>query len=158
MSRLGRKTRIGGKQREILWAIFERVRAGLAERKVVTWAEVFGALADRMAAGEKRPFDYAIVDECQDLGVAEARFLGALAAGQPNGLFFAGDLGQRIFQQPFSWKALVLNLLHRLVDGKVIGGPPLDTPQALALHREPKANFARYDGLCAEIAGGRHAS
>ena len=113
VSRLGRKTRIGGKQREILWAIFERVRTGLAERKVVTWAEVFGALADRMAAGEKRPFDYAIVDECQDLGVAEARFLGALAAGQPNGLFFAGDLGQRIFQQPFSWKALGLDVRGR---------------------------------------------
>ena len=55
-------------------------------------------------------------------------------------------------------KTHVLNLLHRLVDGKVIGGPPLDTPQALALHREPKANVARYDGLRAEIAGGRHAS
>jgi UvrD/REP helicase N-terminal domain len=37
VSRVGRKTRIGGKQREILWAIFERVRAGLAEKKAVTW-------------------------------------------------------------------------------------------------------------------------
>ena len=55
-------------------------------------------------------------------------------------------------------KTHVLNLLHRLVDGKVIGGPPLDTPQALALQLEPKANVARYDGLRAEIAGGRHAS
>lgn len=36
-------------------------------------------------------------------------------------------------------KTHVLNLLHRLVDGKVIGGPPLDTPQALAMRREPKA-------------------
>lgn len=35
-------------------------------------------------------------------------------------------------------KTHVLNLLHRLIDGKVISGPPLDTPQALALHREPK--------------------
>jgi hypothetical protein len=55
-------------------------------------------------------------------------------------------------------KTHILNLLHRLVDSKVIGGPPLDTPQALALHREPKANVARYDGLRAEITGGRHAS
>ena len=55
-------------------------------------------------------------------------------------------------------KTHVLNLLHRLVDGKVIGGPPLDTRQALALHREPKANVERYDGLRAQIAGGRHAS
>ena len=52
----------------------------------------------------------------------------------------------------------VLNLLHRLVDGKVIGGPPLDTPQALILRREPKANVERYDGLRTQAAGGRHAS
>ena len=55
-------------------------------------------------------------------------------------------------------KTHVLNLLHRLIDGKVVDGPPLDTPQALALHREPKANVERYDGLRAQIAGGRHAS
>ncbi|MFC6462166.1 IS21 family transposase [Paracoccus aerius] len=55
-------------------------------------------------------------------------------------------------------KTHVLNLLHRLIDGKVIGGPPLDTPQALALRREPKANVERYDGLRTSVAGGRHAS
>jgi superfamily I DNA/RNA helicase len=79
LSRLGRKTRIGGKQRGILWAIFERMRAGLAEKKAVTWADVFGHLADDLAAGGKTPFNYAVVDEVHDLGVAEARFLGALS-------------------------------------------------------------------------------
>ena len=113
VSRLGRKTRIGGKQREILWAIFERVRAALAKRKSVTWAEVFGRLTDRPATGTQWPFDYAVVDESQDLGVAEARFLGVLAGGHPDGLFFTGDLGQRIFQQPFSWKSLGLDVRGR---------------------------------------------
>lgn len=55
-------------------------------------------------------------------------------------------------------KTQVLNLLHRLVDSKVIEGPPLDTPQALALRREPLANVERYVGLRTHIAGGRHAS
>jgi hypothetical protein len=55
-------------------------------------------------------------------------------------------------------KTHVLSLLHRLVDGKVFGEPPLDTPQALALHREPKANDERYDGLRTQTAGGHHAS
>ena len=55
-------------------------------------------------------------------------------------------------------KTHLLNLLHRLVDGKVVGGPPLDTPQALALHREPQANVERYDGLRAQSVGGHHAS
>ena len=56
-------------------------------------------------------------------------------------------------------KTHVLNILHRLVDGKAIGEPPLDTPQALTLQREPKANVERYDALRGQIAaGGRHAS
>ena len=41
------------------------------------------------------------------------------------------------------------------LNGKVLGGPPLDTPQAPVLHREPRANVERYDGLRAQIAGGR---
>ncbi|SNR89815.1 hypothetical protein SAMN06265370_1603 [Puniceibacterium sediminis] len=52
----------------------------------------------------------------------------------------------------------VLNLLHRLIDGKTIGGPDIDTPQALILQREPEANVERYDGLRALSTGGRNAS
>lgn len=55
-------------------------------------------------------------------------------------------------------KTHVLNLLHRLIDGKTTDGPDIDTPQALTLLREPKDNVERYDGLRARIAGGRHAS
>ncbi len=113
VSRLGRKTRIGGKQREILWAIFERVRAGLAERRAVTWSDIFGRLTESLTQKGAGPYDYAVIDEAQDLGVAEARFFAAMAAGRSDGLFFAGDLGQRIFQQPFSWKALGLDVRGR---------------------------------------------
>jgi mRNA-degrading endonuclease RelE of RelBE toxin-antitoxin system len=113
VSRLGRKTRIGGRQREILWSIFEQVRAGLEERKVVTWPSLFGRLATHFASTGKRPFDVAVVDEAQDLGVAEARFLAAIVSNETDSLFFAGDLGQRIFQQPFSWKSLGIDVRGR---------------------------------------------
>ena len=59
------------------------------------------------------PFDFAVVDEAQDISVAHLRFFAALGAGRPNALFFAGDLGQRIFQQPFSWKALGIDVRGR---------------------------------------------
>jgi hypothetical protein len=36
-----------------------------------------------------------------------------MAGANNDGLFFAGDLGQRIFQQPFSWKALGLDVRGR---------------------------------------------
>jgi superfamily I DNA/RNA helicase len=113
VARLGRKTRIGGAQREVLWSIFERVRAGLAERRAVTWPDLFGRVAENIAAGGKPPFDFAVVDEAQDVGVAELRFLAALATGRPDGLFFAGDFGQRIFQQPFSWLSLGVDVRGR---------------------------------------------
>jgi len=113
VAQLGRKTRIGGAQREILWSIFERVRDGLAERHLVTWADLFGRVAENIAARGNRPFDFAVVDEGQDVGVAELRFLGALVGARPDGLFFAGDLGQRIFQQPFSWLSLGVDVRGR---------------------------------------------
>jgi hypothetical protein len=59
--------------------------------------------------------------------------------------------------QGVATKTHVLNLLHRLIDGKTIDGPDIDTPQALTLVREPEANVERYDGLRARIVGGRHA-
>jgi superfamily I DNA/RNA helicase len=52
-------------------------------------------------------------DETQDIRIAQLWFLAALGGGRPNSLFFAGDLGQRIFQQPFSWKALGLDIRGR---------------------------------------------
>jgi superfamily I DNA/RNA helicase len=54
-----------------------------------------------------------VVDECQDLGVPEARLVAALAGSGPDRLFLTGDLGQRIFQQPFSWKAVGIDLRGR---------------------------------------------
>jgi len=53
------------------------------------------------------------VDEAQDVSIAQLRFLAALGANRPNRLFFAGDLGQHIFQQPFSCKALGVDVRGR---------------------------------------------
>ena len=111
--RLGRKTRLPEAQRAVLWSIFERIRAGLRERDLVTHAELFTSLASAIAASKKVVFDFAVVDEAQDISVSHLRFLAALGAGRPNALFFAGDLGQRIFQQPFSWKSLGVDIRGR---------------------------------------------
>lgn len=54
-------------------------------------------------------------------------------------------------------KTHILNLLHRLVDGKATRHPEVDPPNALALNTAPQANVDRYDGL-RESGGKRHAS
>jgi hypothetical protein len=70
-------------------------------------------LTERLAQEKRLPFDFAVVDEAQDVSVSQLRFLAALGGARPNSLFFAGDLGQRIFQQPFSWKALGVDIRGR---------------------------------------------
>ncbi|MCB8877410.1 IS21 family transposase [Acidisoma silvae] len=51
-------------------------------------------------------------------------------------------------------KTHVLNILHRLIDGKVLSPAPVDAPQALRLDQEPVADVERYDTL----REARHAS
>jgi len=111
--RLGRKTRLPEQQRRTLWSVFDRVRSSLQDRNLMTTADMFGRLASHLADSEQPPFDFAVVDEAQDIGVAQLRFLAALGDNRPNSMFFAGDLGQRIFQQPFSWKALGIDIRGR---------------------------------------------
>ena len=111
--RLGRRRSLPEAQRGVLWSIFEKVRARLEQDGLITPAQMFGRLASRFDIAQRSPYDHVIVDECQDVGVSQLRFLRALGADRPNGLFFTGDLGQRIFQQPFSWQALGVKIRGR---------------------------------------------
>jgi superfamily I DNA/RNA helicase len=70
-------------------------------------------LRQQSSKAKKVVFDFAVVDEAQDISVAHVRFFAALGNGRANALFFAGDLGQRIFQQPFSWKVLGVDIRGR---------------------------------------------
>jgi len=119
VSRLGRKTRLSESHRATLWAIFAKVREALASSGAMTPAAMFTRLAIHFTATGKRPFDFAVIDEAQDISVAQLRFLAALTAQQSNGLFFAGDLGQRIFQLPFSWKAVGVDIRGRSTTLKI---------------------------------------
>jgi len=113
VKRLGRKTRLAETQRKLLWGLFESVREKLSAQSLLTQADVFAKITDAIQSDGKNPFDFAVVDEAQDIGVPELRFLAALGGDRPNSLFFAGDLGQRIFRQPFSWKALGVDIRGR---------------------------------------------
>ena len=113
VARLGRKTRLGESQRALLWSILERVRADLAAPDLLTLAEIFARAADHTVGTGQSPYDFIAVDESQDIGVPQLRFLAALRGQHEDGLFFAGDLGQRIFQTPFSWRSLGVDVRGR---------------------------------------------
>ena len=111
--RLGRKTRLAESQRAVLWSIFAKVRDGLAARALLTEPRMFQCLEQHFAETTHPPFEYCVIDEAQDIGVAELRFLAALGGDRPDSLYFAGDLGQRIFRTPFSWRALGVDVRGR---------------------------------------------
>jgi mRNA-degrading endonuclease RelE of RelBE toxin-antitoxin system len=111
--RLGRKNRLGIKQREKLWPVFARARQIIEAQGLLTWPSIFGKVTEHFAGRDGKPFTHAVIDEAQDLGVPELRMLAAITPDGPDALFFAGDLGQRIFQEPFSWKALGVDIRRR---------------------------------------------
>ena len=113
VARLGRKTRLPEKQRAVLWSIFEQVRSKLKSSDLITDAEMFTRLASHLAASQKTPFEFAVVDEAQDINPSQLRFLAAIGGDRNNSLFLSGDMGQRIFQQAFSWKSLGVDIRER---------------------------------------------
>ena len=118
--RLGRRNRLGSRQRDASVAgLRRRPRTAGALRRLLTSAGLFHSLADHYAEKRDKPFSHVVVDEAQDLGVPELRLLCAIAPEGQDRLFFAGDLGQRIFQQPFSWKALGADVRGRSTTLKV---------------------------------------
>ncbi len=138
-SRVGRKTRFPMSRRVNAWSCFEEMRYLLATENLVTEAGVFRKVADdledqgtvvsvplwgggpsrfkpcslQLEDGVEIDVDFVVVDECQDLSPSQVRFLASLGGHRADSLFFAGDLGQRIFQQPFSWKSLGVDIRGR---------------------------------------------
>lgn len=113
VQRMGRKSRLGPNQRERLWPVFSDVRAALTAERYTTWAQVFGSLGRAFAGRSVKPFDHIVLDEAQDLAPAELKFFAALASAGDDALFLAGDMGQRIFQHPFSWASLGVDVRGR---------------------------------------------
>lgn len=173
--RLGRKTRLSEAQRALLWRIFEAVNAELRQAGVITRAGLFHALADKLAQSDRTPYQYAVVDEAQDISIGQMRFLAAMTGQRANGLFFAGDLGQRIFQQPFSWKALGVDVRGRsrtlqvnyrtshqiraqadlLLDDSLTDADGLneERKRTVSVFNGPAPQIIAYDDEAAEIAG-----
>ena len=117
--RMGRKNRLGAKQREELWSIFAEVRRQVRAKALMTSADLFTSVRRHFENRDDKPYSHVVVDEAQDLGVAELRFLKAIVPDFADAMFFAGDIGQRIFQQPFSWKGLGIDVRGRSFTLKV---------------------------------------
>ncbi|MFM8277059.1 MAG: 3'-5' exonuclease [Cyanobium sp.] len=111
--RLGRKSRLNETKRRLLWQCFEQVLQQLDSQGVITAAQLFQRSADQLRQRGSRPYQHIVVDEAQDISPTQLRLLVAIAGTGRDALFFAADLGQRIFQLPFSWSEAGVDLRGR---------------------------------------------
>jgi superfamily I DNA/RNA helicase len=113
VTRLGRRTRLNEAKRQLLWKIFEAVIAELSSRSLKTYAAVYTDVSEKLKEAQHPAFEFAVIDEAQDIDVGQLKMMAVIGGNRPNALFFAGDTGQRIFQQPFSWKSLGVDVRGR---------------------------------------------
>lgn len=109
LPRLGRKVRMAASRKDELWKVFHAVRLSLAKLGKRTMAQ----LAHELRRNGTWPYTNTLVDEAQDISVPELLLLGEKLGGAQNGLFFAGDIGQRIFRAPFPWSATRIEIRGR---------------------------------------------
>jgi hypothetical protein len=109
LPRLGRKVRMAASRKDELWRVFQAVRSGLTALNKKTSAQ----LAHELRQDGTWPYTNVLVDESQDISVPELLLLGEKLGNTQNGLFFAGDIGQRIFRAPFPWSATQVEVRGR---------------------------------------------
>lgn len=113
--RTGRGNRLSVADRERIWeTVIVRVDEILKARKISDWPDICRWAGDLIRAGKvMNPFDAVIVDETQDLGPQELRFLAALAGDGADSLTLVGDAGQRIYPNRTSLRDLGIDVRGR---------------------------------------------
>ncbi|WKD60140.1 ATP-dependent DNA helicase PcrA [Corynebacterium ciconiae DSM 44920] len=104
ISRTGRRTALGRKERKIVWAIVQAFIRRCSEYKRLTYPALAVVAAHILESRQQPFFDHVVVDEGQDFHAGHWRFIRACVAAGPNDIFLAEDSHQRIYgnQLPLS--------------------------------------------------------
>ena len=101
ISRAGRGTRLGHRQREVLWRMFSAYQEALEDLGLWEPEDVYREVAASIESGELEvSYRAVLVDEAQDMTPAGLRLIRSIAPQGPNDLFITGDPHQRIYGRP----------------------------------------------------------
>ena len=111
--RTGRGRPLSKTQRSLLWQAAQQVTAELAAARESTHLQLANEAAHLLRqAGEPR-YRHILVDEAQDLHLAQWRLLRAAVAPGPDDLFIAADPHQRIYDNRVSLASLQISVRGR---------------------------------------------
>jgi hypothetical protein len=94
--RLGRKTAWAPSRERCFGRCSLRPEIRSTDEGVRTWAQIFGEVAAYYSNRQHKSFNRIVVDEAQDLGVAELRLLATIVSAEPNGFFSNRFPGPRL--------------------------------------------------------------
>ncbi|WCL50756.1 UvrD-helicase domain-containing protein [Leptospira sp. GIMC2001] len=110
--RIGRRARLSDKQRQEVWDYAIQVRTQIKSKNQLTHSQMYYNLALQMEGEDHSVFNTVVLDEAQDITPSMMKFISSLSKDSSK-FFFTGDLGQRIFQIPFSWNSFGMDIRGR---------------------------------------------
>jgi hypothetical protein len=111
--RTGRGRPLTAAQRAQVWRAAQRVTAGLAAARESTHLQLANEAADLLRQAGQPLYRHILVDEAQDLHLAQWRLLRAAVAPGPDDLFIAADPHQRIYDSRVSLASLQISVRGR---------------------------------------------
>lgn len=97
ISRAGRGTPMGRKERKLIWPIFEEYRIALDEHRLREPADAMREVRHLLQGMQRKPYRHIIIDEAQDMSKQAFLLLRSMTPESANDLFITGDAHQRIY-------------------------------------------------------------
>lgn len=111
VSRNGTYKKLGRNQRGDVWNIISEYYELLHDTNSKEWWMVINDAVNMLTSKKELPYQAIIVDEAQDFGMAEYRFLRALVPEKENDLFIVGDIRQQIYDNRINFSRCNINIL-----------------------------------------------
>jgi mRNA-degrading endonuclease RelE of RelBE toxin-antitoxin system len=110
ITRIGRPERLGRKQRQEIWTLFQEYEALKKQLNLYESWELYNLLFEYYKDNEDKPFEHLICDEVQDFSNVELRLMRSLVAEKNNDLFLVGDPYQSIYNRRINFSKADINI------------------------------------------------
>lgn len=114
LDRVGRRTPLRDNHRQLVWTLFERYQANLAEAGIIDYDDLISAaLRSVREQPLADPYTAVIVDEAQDLSCEGMRLLHAIVGDALDGLLVVGDGQQSVYPGGYTLKEAGITVAGR---------------------------------------------